>query len=97
MGQHWVGVEPPPGVARPPRAKRGDSQVAHHPPLRRDKCLDGMLRRGSLYTTKQIQQIWIADMFSFAGLLCVAHLPRWLAASAMTAAAHPASVECANS
>ena len=57
MGQHRVGVEPPPGAARLPRAECGDSQVARHPPLRRDKRLDGMLQRGSPYTTKQIQQI----------------------------------------
>ena len=45
MGQHRVGVEPPPGMAHPLRAERGDSQVARHPPLRRDERLDGVLQR----------------------------------------------------
>ena len=44
MGQHRVGMEPP---ACPLRAERGDSQVARHPPLWRDKRLDGVLRRSA--------------------------------------------------
>ena len=81
MGQHRMGMEPPPGAAprRVPSEETAESFVIFLYGMARQRLLNGVRGAGQpVHTrqfTKQIQHISTADMFSFSGLSCITHLP----------------------